>query len=390
MSASSVIAALIAVGIPLIFLVVIYAMDLYASRSFKLVVLCFFWGALGAYAIAELLNFRLASPLARIVGGSTTLLAVIYVAPVVEELGKSFWYFYVSRRPEFTYFVDGAIYGFAAGIGFSIHENFLYMQMDPSQSIATALTRSFSTCLMHGTASGLVGVAVGWFRFKKRAGRGLALLGGWLGAMLLHSFFNRVAWNWSTAGSGILGTVIAMGIGLGGVGLIALFITLGLREQRKWLLETLDAQVGVTAAESRVVQSYADLEEIIEPIARQFPHDADNIREFLHRQVQIGIKRKVSQNIADPKMKATLEEEIAQLQKEMDEIRRETGVYVMGFVRTVFPSEALPIWSRLEEAAAKGPTDLKRWATMLQDRDDEDEDEDKGDTPNIFARIQRG
>jgi RsiW-degrading membrane proteinase PrsW (M82 family) len=387
-----VIAALIAVGIPLIFLIVIYTMDLYASRSFKLVVLCFFWGALGAYGIAAAVNYPAARLLGQIFGGSVTLLAVTLVAPVVEELGKSAWYFYISRRPEFTYFVDGAIYGFAAGIGFSIHENFLYMQADPSQGIATALTRSFSTCLMHGTASGLVGVAVGWFRFKRRTGRGLALVGGWLVAMILHGIFNRVAWNWATADSGILGTVIAMAIGLGGVGLIAGFITLGIREQRQWLLETLDEKVGVTAAESRVIQSYADLEEIIEPIARQFPHDADNIREFLHRQVQIGIKRKVAQNIGDPKMKDTLEKEIAELQEEMDEIRRNTGVYVMTFVRSIFPGEALPIWSRLEEVAAEGgPTDLKRWVTMLDRKDtDEDEDGDEEGTPNIFARIQRG
>ncbi|MBN1178322.1 MAG: PrsW family intramembrane metalloprotease [Anaerolineae bacterium] len=390
MNINALIAALIAFGIPLIFLVVIYTMDLYASRSFRLVVLCFFWGALGAYLIAEFLNFRIATPLAGIIGGSTMLIATVWVAPIVEEIGKSLWVFYISRRPEFTYFVDGMIYGFASGIGFSIHENFLYMQMDPTQGIGTALTRSFSTCLMHGTASALVGGAVGWFRFQKRSGRILAMIGGWAMAFGLHTLFNRVAWAWMDAG--IWGTIGGMAIGLAGVGAIAVFITLGIREQRKWLKETLDRRVGVTSAESRIIQEYEDLEDIIEPITKQFPRDADNIRAFLHRQVQIGLKTKVRQKINDPKMEAKLDEEIAQLRQEMEQIRRETGVYVMGFVRTIFPNEALPIWRRLEEVAAQGgPTDLTRWAEMLSDKDKEEQDQDDSKPEvNIFARIQKG
>ena len=361
----TVLAVLIAAGTPAAFLLLIYTLDLYASRTFRLVVLCFGWGAVGAFGLSYLLNTYVGLPLGRALGATNPyLLLTVAIAPVIEETAKSLSLFYVSRRSEFTYFVDGAIYGFAAGIGFSIIENFLYLSQNPGMGIPLALIRSFSTCLMHGTASGLVGAAVGRFRFRRRSGQGLGMAGGWLAAILLHAFFNGISR--APALSESLTTIVAVGIGLAGVGLIGFFINLGLQEERQWLAETLDRQVGVTAAESRMVQSYASLDEFLQPIIKQFPREAEQVEAFLLRQAQLGIKRKVQQRVSDPKLQEQLGQEIAQLQAEMNQIRRDVGVYVMSYVRSVFPDEALPIWSRLEHLAAQGGSaDLQRWAQML-------------------------
>ena len=378
----TVLAVLIAAGTPAAFLLLIYTLDLYASRTFRLVVLCFGWGAVGAFGLSYLLNTYVGLPLGRALGATNPyLLLTVAIAPVIEETAKSLSLFYVSRRSEFTYFVDGAIYGFAAGIGFSIIENFLYLSQNPGMGIPLALIRSFSTCLMHGTASGLVGAAVGRFRFRRRSGQGLGMAGGWLAAILLHAFFNGISR--APALSESLTTIVAVGIGLAGVGLIGFFINLGLQEERQWLAETLDRQVGVTAAESRMVQSYASLDEFLQPIIKQFPREAEQVEAFLLRQAQLGIKRKVQQRVSDPKLQEQLGQEIAQLQAEMNQIRRDVGVYVMSYVRSVFPDEALPIWSRLEHLAAQGGSaDLQRWAQMLTT-------ETSGPPrQGIFARLQ--
>ncbi len=360
----TVLAVLIAAGTPAAFLLIIYTLDLYASRTFRLVVLCFGWGAVGAFGLSYLLNTYVGLPLGRALGSNPYLLLTVAIAPVIEETAKSLSLFYVSRRSEFTYFVDGAIYGFAAGIGFSIIENFLYLSQNPGLGIPLALIRSFSTCLMHGTASGLVGAAVGRFRFRRRSGQGLGMAGGWLAAILLHAFFNGISR--TPALSESLTTIVAVGIGLAGVGLIGFFINLGLQEERQWLAETLDRRVGVTAAESRMVQSYASLDEFLQPIVKQFPREAEQVEAFLLRQAQLGIKRKVQQRVNDPKLQEQLGQEVAQLQAEMNQIRRDVGVYVMSYVRSVFPDEALPIWSRLEQLAAQGGSaDLQRWSKML-------------------------
>ncbi|MGD1995165.1 MAG: PrsW family glutamic-type intramembrane protease [Anaerolineae bacterium] len=357
-------ALLIATGIPALFLIVIYTLDLYASRTFRLVLICFGWGSVGGFGLALLTNSFVAPRLARALTLDPQFLLVVAVAPVVEEIVKSLCLFYVSGRPEFTYFVDGAIYGFASGIGFSITENFLYISQNPSVGVPLALTRSFSTCLMHGTAAGLVGAAVGRFRFKRQSGRQLALIGGWVTAILIHALFNLVAWRTSATGS--LGALVGMGIGLAGVGLIVLFIFLGLREERAWLADTLNREVGVTDAEVRAAQSYGSLEEILKPITKQFPKEAKQVQALVLKQAQMGIKRKVQQRVKNPKLQERLGRDITQLQEEMEELRKDVGLGVMTYVRCVFPEGAADMWACMEELEAHtGPPDVQRWAEML-------------------------
>jgi hypothetical protein len=288
----------------------------------------------------------------------------VVFAPVAEEVLKSLSLFYVSRRPEFTYFVDGAIYGFAAGIGFSITENFLYISYHPERGIPLVLVRAFSVCLMHGTAAGLVGAAIGRFRFRKRASRGLGLLGGWLTAILLHALFNAVA-KVDLVGIG-LRIPLQVGIGLAGVGMIALFISMGLREEQAWFAETLDRKMGVTGAEVRAAKAYATIDEVLGPIAEQFPEQAEQVEALVLHQAQLGIKRKVQQQVDDPKLREKLEGEVTRLKEEMEALRDEIGPYIMVYVRSVFPEGLLDIWTRLELVAAQPrASDPQRWQEMF-------------------------
>lgn len=361
-----VLAVLFAVGVPAIFLLVIYTLDMYASRTFQLVLLCFAWGAVGGVGLAYLFNTYAAVPLIQQLGWSLVLLYVAF-APVAEEILKSLVLLYTSRRPEFTYFVDGAIYGFASGIGFSIAENILYIGFYPDQGLALTLVRSFSVCLMHGTSSALVGAAIGRFRFQKRSGRSLAMVGGWSAAVLLHVFFNAV----SKSGFFPQGIQVPLQVvlGLAGVGLIAFFITLGLREQRLWFAETLDRKMGISGAEVRAAQAYTSIDEVLEPLAKQFPRQAEKVSGLLLRQAQMGIKRKVQQQLEDEKIRAQLETEIIRLKAEMEQLRKEIGPYIMTFVRTVFPEGLLDMWGRLESLAIHfGPPDIQKWAEMLQEK----------------------
>lgn len=359
-----VLAVLIAFGIPLVFLLIIYTLDLYASRTFRLVMLCFGWGAVGGLGLSYLFNTHIAVPLIQRLSLDYVFLYVAF-APVAEEILKSLSLFYVSRRPEFTYFVDGAIYGFAAGIGFSITENVLYISYHPERGIPLTLVRAFSVCLMHGTAAGLVGAAIGRFRFRKRSGRGLALVGGWLTAILLHALFNSVAkMDFVSAG---LRVPLQVGIGLAGVGLIALFISIGLREEQSWFAETLDRKMGVTGAEVRAAKAYATIDEVLQPIAEQFPQQAEQVEALVLRQAQLGIKRKVQQQVTDPRLQEKLGQEVGRLKAEMEQLRDEIGPYIMVYVRSVFPEGLLDLWSRLELLAVpSSPEDEQRWSDMLR------------------------
>jgi hypothetical protein len=289
----------------------------------------------------------------------------ILLAPVTEELIKAAVILVVARDPEFTYFVDGAIYGFASGIGFSITESFVYVTQHPDIAIPLALVRAFSTSLMHGSASALVGAAIGRFRLEERVQRRWMVAGAWVSAILIHILFNIFA----LAARGIAppipmrestGVLLGLTVGLAGLTMIVAFILLGLREEQGWLVEsidfnmldeiradltaqeqewltdTLDEEAGVSIGEVRASQAYEMLETVLAPITSKFPHRAKQMREIVLRQAQIGIKRRVEEELDDQRAKDTLRQEIERLEQETKQLRKEAGAGAITYLQCVF------------------------------------------------------
>jgi len=353
-----ILAYLIAALIPLLFLYLVHALDLYSSGSFRVVVTCFVWGLI-AFLLAFAIN-SWASPYV-----SVSVLVVV-IAPVVEEFIKSQSLIYYVRRPDFAYFVDGAIYGFATGIAFSILENYLYLQQLPGGGAVLALARTFSTCLMHGSASALVGVALGRLRFGRATTRLASLFLGWAGAIVLHAAFNRVVENWY----GVPALIAAVGLGLLGLALIALLIRWGLQEERQWIEETLGLHMGVTRGEVQVIQEMANLETLLAPLAAHFGREKANlVEQFLVKQAQLGIKQKASHLMTGTKLQQKLEEQVAELRQEIEVLRKQVGIYCMTYVRTIFPPESLILWDNLEMLVAEkaeGPAQFDLWKTVGQ------------------------
>ena len=342
-----IIAALSAILLPLLFLYIIYALDLYASGRFRTVALCFVWG-LTAFALALGVNTAIKNGvlegLFHMDTSRSFTLTVILVAPIVEEILKSLILVYLARRPDFAYFVDGAIYGFAAGIGFSVLENLWYMAQPQAagQGIMLVVSRSFSTCLMHGSASALVGVSIGRFRYGHGGARLLSTILGWAAAMVLHSIFNRVVQFWE--GPALLLGVV--GLGVGGMVLIALFIRWGLAEEKKWIEETLGAELGVTGGEKALVMELHDLEALLRPVKRSFGKEkATLVEQFLLKQAQLGIKQKSLEMTTSPQLRGQVQSQIDDLQTEIDQIRRQVGVYCMTYVRSIIPLEQVVEWA---------------------------------------------
>jgi RsiW-degrading membrane proteinase PrsW (M82 family) len=340
----------IAVAVPLVFLALVRWLDLYASGSFKVVLICFGWGVIAFWLALQVNSF---------LGGlvSFTLLVTL-VAPMVEEIGKSLILVYAVRRHDFTYFVDGAIYGFAAGTCFAVLENLLYLSSaDAGKELELALGRVFSTALMHGSATALVGITLGRLRYGRGSSRFASLFLGWAAAMTLHIAFNNVV----SQTQGTLALVLAMVIGLGGVGLVAAFIFWGLAEERRWLRETLGLQAGVSSQEAAVVQKLDNLEPLLSPVSEHFGAEKRRqVEAFLRLQAQLGIKLKVQETTPDPKQRADMSRQVAALRTEIDAIRRSLGVYCMSYVRSILPPETKPMWARLEQAlgdreASAGP-----------------------------------
>lgn len=350
-------AVAVAVAIPLAFLYLVRWLDLYASGSFRTVLLCLAWGLVAFYGALQVNSFVLSAV------GFTILTTV--VAPVVEEFLKSLALVYLVRRPQFTYFVDGAIYGFASGTAFAVLENLLYLgRLGEEAEISVALGRAFSTALMHGSASVLVGVALGRLRFTRGPSRVGSLLLGWSAAIALHMGYNNAV----MGSEGAVTLLAAMGIGFGGLALTAAFILCGLREERIWLQQTLGLEAGVSSVESAVIQKMEDLDILLEPIGARFgQRKREQVKAFLQLQARLGLKLKVQALTPDAGLRGELAQQIAALRQEMDLLRRDVGVYCMSYLRSILPPETEPVWARLGEvlsAREATPSKPSLWSSL--------------------------
>jgi RsiW-degrading membrane proteinase PrsW (M82 family) len=336
---STILALGIATFIPLIILYLIYTRDLYGTGAFRYIVLCFLWGWV-AFAVAAFVNGWL-------IGDEIIdrLVVLRFIAPFEEEILKGLILIYLIRRPQFTYFVDGAIYGFAAGIGFAVIENFDYILGATSGHLDVAIGRVISTNLIHGAASAFVGIAFGLARFSRGSGRAVRVLAGLILAIAVHTGFNNLV---TRVNSGLL-LVYATVVGVTGVGVIWASIQRGLAEEKAWIEEKLGMADRVTASEAAVVHRIADVDEILKPLAMRFGEEkASQIEKFLFMQARLGILRKTLEKLQDENLLEATRQEMAQIQQEMDEYRRSVGAIPMMYLRSIFPEDDSPLWGSLE------------------------------------------
>ncbi|PKN92374.1 MAG: hypothetical protein CVU44_14645 [Chloroflexi bacterium HGW-Chloroflexi-6] len=364
MDIMSIIPYIIATLIPLVVLYVIFSLDLYQMGTFRNVLVAFLWG-IAAFFLARELNGYLYS--AQIFTRSEI---VRYAAPVGEEVLKALVLIYLVRRANFTYFVDGAIYGFAAGMGFAIFENYEYIGAS-TVGIGTAIARVISVNLIHASATALVGISLGKSRFSRVWGQLGYTLGGLLLAMFVHGLFNNIT------DREIPGPILVYSavIGIAATGIIAFMIFRGLAEQRQWIEEKLGMSDRVTGGEARVVQKLADLGEVLGPLRKQFGDEkAAHVEEFLLLQARLGIKRKTLEKLPDEKMRTAVEKEMTEIREKMEEKRRKVGSYVMLVVRNIFPGESSPLWGmlesriqqRIDERKAEGSPKVNLFANLSQ------------------------
>lgn len=171
-------------------------------EPWSMVLLSYLFGAIGAIAIAIVLEILamalLSSPFIReydifaLDPTALTFLTIIVVAPIVEEAAKALG---VSKSMTRTLGTprSGLVLGAAAGLGFAATENLLYeggalIEGGVSAFISIAILRTFSSALMHASATSVSGYGIA----KSSLGRG-SWLPYYLVAVLMHASFNLFA-----------------------------------------------------------------------------------------------------------------------------------------------------------------------------------------------------
>lgn len=113
------------------------------------------------------------------------------LAPFVEESFKSVWLIYLIATRRVGFLVDGAILGFAIGVGFALTENLLFLSLRPEAGLVVWIVRGFGTAVMHGATVALLAVSAQSICEQKPRVRPWYFLPGFLLAVAVHSAFNR-------------------------------------------------------------------------------------------------------------------------------------------------------------------------------------------------------
>lgn len=349
MSLAIVIGIIVATAVPIVVLFMIRKLDLYGTGSFRTVIMCFVWGVI-AFGISYGLNTL-----------SLTYDLVTFdtfrrfTAPIIEEIFKGLILVYLVRQKNFTYFVDGAIYGFAAGIGFAVAENYFYM-FEYGNFVGIAVSRVLSTNLVHATGSSLIGIALGFARFHGGLQRAALPLGGLILAIAFHMMFNNMVTRDVVTIAGITFNLqqfvllYAIAVGFAGMGLIIFAIRRGIAEGKAWVEDKIDEIERVTEGEAELAKRLPTLRDLLKPVAEQFGEEkARQSEHLITLQARLGIYTATLEKLPDEKMQKGVQQQIVEVTAEMEALRKQIGAYCMLYLRGIIPEDISPLWKLLDE-----------------------------------------
>ncbi|NWF90295.1 MAG: PrsW family intramembrane metalloprotease [Ignavibacteriaceae bacterium] len=179
----------------LVYLYLIWRFDRYEREPTTLVLVNFLWGAVGAIILTTflssliqllLLNFILQLSI-------SDFWDSVLFAPVIEELTKGFFLFIMVKNKKFDNITDGIVYGGAIGLGFGMTENFFYFITNSSSIynwFLIVIIRTLFSAVMHCVTTGILGMILGYSKFKNGFKRTVLVIIGFFIAIVIHSLWN--------------------------------------------------------------------------------------------------------------------------------------------------------------------------------------------------------
>jgi RsiW-degrading membrane proteinase PrsW (M82 family) len=336
---------LIASVIPLLFLYLVKRLNFFETHRPRLIILALVWGA-----ISLGLSYEVSHPMALVLGKQFT---ATHTVPFVEEIFKSLVLLYLVRRSDTTFFVDGAVYGFASGIGFAIAENMLYLsRVDMDTGLVVGTIRAFVSSVMHGSTTAFVGMAVAGFPLGRVNHPLLAWVVGLTVSIAAHTAYNNIAFHNFVFGQ--TGLLVLAGIAFTAVLLVAGAILWGLRRERNRLRKSLGMNAGVSKGEAMLVQRIDDLDDLLAPVEERFGEvKREQVANVLLLGAQLAMKQDLIRQTKDPELRAEMAPQITELKRNLRRARHDVGMYIMSYVRSIVPQTTWSLWARLDQALTK-------------------------------------
>lgn len=263
-----------------------------------------------------------------------------WVAPFSEELLKALFLLLILRQ--MRYAVDGAVYGFAVGIGFAVVENVVYAAGAQAAALDTAAARVLSVSLMHGFTTAIIGALLGLATYKGLRGQLGHLMLGLLGAIAIHTGYNQLVAR--LEGLPLLGA--AIGIGLGGVVTLMVLIQLALRQEKQIIGDYL--QDKLSPGELSAALNPDDVAAaVLEQAGVLDDKRLALVRQYVTLQAQRGILKKTLALNQRTRFTPTLERDLRAIEGQIRALRSAMGLYTWVWLRQILPSDESELWAQL-------------------------------------------
>lgn len=331
-------AIFICVLIPLFFLYLIWSFEIYGTSQFQWVVAALLWG-LGACGTAYIIQTSLLR------ADILTLYQLRVInAPILEEMLKAGLLFWLANRLLLRYPLDGATYGFAVGVGFSMMENILYV-LDSDQPIGLALSRLLSAGLMHSFTTAVLGTLLGSMMYFRRRTRFLWILIALLATIFIHAFYNQMLL--LTNNGGILTLLTGIGLGSAGAITILYFVQRGLNTQEAAIESRLHDQI--SAGEMAATLHPDELLVLLtEHQAALGEKRTLAIKNYVSLQAQRALVSHLLSLNPRPDKQKVLGQDLHRIEGQLQLERAQMGLYTWIWLRSALPSAESAIWQSLD------------------------------------------
>src|SRR2546425_2748477 len=338
-------AILMAGVIPLVFLYLIKWLNFFETHRVRLILLALVWGVVSgglSYLGSHPMRLVLEMPF-----------VATHTAPIVEEIFKSLVLLYLARRADTVSFVDGAVYGFAAGIGFAIEENMLFLsRVDMDTGVIVGTLRAFAASVLHGSTTAIVGMAVAGFPLGRVRHPLLGWVIGLTIAISIHTIYNNTAYHNFVFGQ--MSYLALTSIAFAALVLATSAMLWGLRLERLRLRKSLGMKAGVSKGEAMLVQHVDDFDDLLAPLEERFGEvKREQVANALLLGAQLAMKQDLIRKTKDPELRAELARQITELKQELKQARHDVGIYIMSYVRSIMPKTTWSLWARLEQILMK-------------------------------------
>ena len=243
--------SLLAAALPtILYILLIWRLDIYEREPLKLLILAFLWGAVPAAMLAAIIGSILSAPFAALSARLADIASASLIAPPVEEGIKALALLglYLWAREELDDALDGVIYGSLVGFGFAMSENVLYLMSNRGslgEWATVVVGRTVIFGLNHAMFTSFTGAALGLAigaRGRKR--RTIIVVLGFLAAVTAHFGHNFLL----SVSNRLLPSLLA---DWAGIALILVIVFWSWWRERHWIAGELAPEVaaGVLSAE---------------------------------------------------------------------------------------------------------------------------------------------